>query len=147
MNDHRKLDRLLDLRRHEEQRSILDLAMARRRVLDAEETLRQLLEQRQALESDLEEMSGASIGELKTLRLLIEQVDNSIRNARTILSAAQAVEREKQQSMTEAAQDRDALERVVLPRHEQAREMERIAEQKQSDELAALRFRNGESSS
>lgn len=147
MNDHTKLDRLLDLRRHEEQRTILDLAMARRSVLDAEETLRQLLAQRQALEADLEEMSGASIGEVKTLRLLIEQVDNSIRNARTILGTAQAVEREKHESMVDAAQDRDALERVVIPRHEQAREMRRAAEQKQSDELAAIRFRNEETSS
>lgn len=143
MNDHKKLDRLLDLRRHEEQRSILDLAMARRRVLDAEEALRQLLEQRQALESDLEEMTGGSVGELKTLRLLVEQVDGGIHNARSILAMAVAAESEKQQSMTAAAQDRDALERVVLPRHQEAREMERIAEQKQSDELAAIRFRNG----
>ena len=147
MNDHKKLDRLLDLRRHEEQRSILDLAMARRAVLDAEETVRQLLAQRQALESDLEEMRGGSVGEVKTLRLLIEQVDNSVRNARSILQAAQTREGEKMESMTEAAQDRDALERVVLPRHEQARELERMEEQKQSDELAAIRFRSGDSSS
>jgi len=147
MNDHRKLDRLLDLRRHEEQRSILDLAMARRAVLDAEETVRQLLAQRHALESDLEEMHGGSIGEVKTLRLLIEQVDNSVRNARSILQAARTREGEKMESMTEAAQDRDALERVVLPRHEQARELERLEEQKQSDELAAIRYRSGDSSS
>ena len=143
MNDHRKLDRLLDLRRHEEQRSILDLAMARRSVLDAEETVRQLLEQRQALESDLAEMRGGSVGEVKTLRLLIEQVDGGIQNARSLLAMAVATEGEKQESMTEAAQGRDALERVVLPRHQQAREMERMNEQKQSDELAAIRFRNG----
>lgn len=146
MNDHRKLDRLLDLRRHEEQRSILDLAMARRKVLDAEETLRQLLEQRRALESDLEEMTGASVGEVKTMRLLVEQVDGSIQNARSILAMAVATETEKQQSMTEAAQDREALERVVAPRHRRARELERMAEQKQSDELAAIRFRNEGSS-
>lgn len=147
MNDHKKLDRLLELRRHEEQRSILDLAMARRTVLDAEETLRQLEAQRQALEADLDEIRGGSIGEVKTLRLLIEQVDNSVRNARTILAAAQATEREKVDSMTVAAKDRDALERVVEPRHQQAREMERMKEQKQSDELAAIRFRRQGSSS
>lgn len=145
MSEHKRLDRLLDLRRHEEQRKILDLASARRGVLDAEESLRQLARQRKALEADLEEMRGASIGEVKTLRMLIEQVDNGIRNARSVLAAAVATESERQESMNEAAQNRDALERVVRPRHEQAREMERIAEQKQSDEIAALRFRNGNS--
>ena len=143
MTDPKTLDRLLDLRRHEEQKRAVELASAKEAVRDSEASLELLQERRSELEAELESLAGESVGQLKTLRLLIEQVDHGIHNARSIRAMAAATELEKAQEFTKAMQQREALERVVIPRREEARELDRRNEQKAADDLTALRYARG----
>lgn len=147
MTDHRKLERLLDLRRHEENRRAVQLAMARRALLDAQTALENLENQRRELESTTVENSRDSVGQWKTVRLLIEQLDHGIHNARTVVVLAEASLSEKVEELETATRNREALERILIPRHAQTRALERLAEQKHADEVAAHRFRTGEQAS
>jgi flagellar export protein FliJ len=135
-----KLERLLDLRRHEEERRAVELAMARQAVRDAELALTKLEAQRGAAEDALKRLHGESVGEVKTLRLLIEQLDQGIHNANTVRALAAATVVEKEQMVIEAGRRVETLERVIVPRNEQLRALERIAEQKLDDEAALARF-------
>jgi flagellar export protein FliJ len=144
MTDHKKLDRILDLRRHEEQRRTVELAMAHQAVRDADAAVRQLEAQRSELERALQNLSGESVGLVKTFRLLLEQVEQSVHNALTVRALAEATVEEKIERLEQANRSREALQRVVVPRHAQARALERMAEQKQEDEASAHRFRSGE---
>lgn len=144
MTDYKKLARVLDLRRHEEQRRAVELAMAREAVRDSEVALEQMRRQRAELEAELEGLSGESVGQMKTLRLLMEQIDNGIHNALSVRALAAATEAEKLEALTKAAQNREALEKVVGPRREAALAHERQVEQKAIDDLIALRYRAGE---
>ena len=143
MTDHRKLDRLLELRRHEEQRRAAELAMARSALIDASEAVAKLTAQRAELEALVAEGGADSIGQVKTTRLLIEQVDQGLHNARTVLALAEATVAEKIEALEQAHQNCEALERIIAPRYAQARALERMADQKVQDEIAAHRFRSG----
>jgi len=143
MTDHRKLDRLLDLRRHEEQRRAVELAMARGALIDAEGAVSKLTRQRVELEELVNNGEAGSIGHVKTTRLLIEQVDQGLHNARTVLALAESAVAEKLQALTQAHQNCEALERIIAPRQAHARAQERSADQKAQDEIAAHRFRSG----
>ena len=143
MTDHRKLERLLDLRRHEENRKAAQLAMARRALLDAREALGKLEEQRRELETP-SAGGNDSVGQWKTVRLLIEQLDHGIHNARTVVVLAEAALAERVEELEAATRNREALERILVPRHAEVRALERMAEQKQEDEIAAHRYRSGE---
>lgn len=141
MTDHQKLSRLLDLRRHEEQRRAVELAMARNALIDATDAVGRLEAQRAELDTMLADGVVDSIGQVKTARLLIEQVEQGLHNARTVQALAEATVSEKIEALEEAMQGREALERVIGPREAQARALERLAEQKAEDEAAAHRYR------
>ena len=144
---HSKLDRLLDLRRHEEELRTAELAFARQAAAEAEEALRSLEEQRRQLEQILGDVGGESVGQVQTLRLLLEKLDQGITNALVVRQLAAATAEEKAEYFTVANRDREALERVVIPRHEHARALQRVVEQKQEDEAALVRFRSSGSGS
>lgn len=141
MTDPGRLDRLLDLRRHEEERRTLELVMAHQAVSDAEEALTKLRAQRREVEVTLERVRGESVGQVQTLRLLLEQLDQGIQNASTVMALATATAKEKAVALAKASRDREALERVVIPRRERARAVQRVAEQKLEDEAALAQFR------
>lgn len=140
MNDVTKLGRLLDLRRHDEQKRTIELAMANKAVSDSEAALEALARQRGELEAAVAH-SNDSVGQLKTLRLLLDQVDVSVRNANSVRALALATVDEKIEALTEASRYREALERVVGPREEQMRVLQRLAERKEEDESALVPFR------
>ncbi len=141
MNRRTKLDRLLDLRRDEEGRRAFELSMARQAVADAEEALSRLRAQRLEVDAALEKMIGAPVGEVVMLRLLVEQLDRSIHNAHTLSTLAAATVTDKEAGYIEASKRRESLERVVVPRLEQARALERLAERKHEDEVALHPYR------
>lgn len=141
MNRRTKLDRLLDLRREEEGRRAFELAMARQAVADAEEALSKLRGQRREVEEALERIVGEPVGEVMMLRLLVEQLDRSIQNAHTLSTLAAATVTDKEAGYVEANRRRESLERVVIPRLEQARALERLAERKHEDEVALHPYR------
>ena len=144
MTDHRKLDRLLDLRRHEEQRRAVELGLARQAVTDASVALDELRLRRADLERFFSSPAAESVGQAKTVRLVIEQVDLGTQNAQTVLALAEATLSEKLKAFEEASRAREALERVLVPRVAEAEALERVAEQKREDEVAARRFHGGE---
>ncbi len=144
MTDYKKLQRLLDVRKHAEQRCAVDLAHARDAVREAEKTLERMREQRADLEAELARAGGDSVGRMKTLRLLIDQVDNGIHNAMSVRALAAATEAERLQALEKASQDRELVEKIVQPRKERARAAERQTEQKAIDELNMQRYRAGE---
>ena len=143
MTDYKKLERLLDVRRHNEQRCAVDLALAREAVRDSEAALERMQRQRAELEAELEGTEGA-VGQMKTLRLLMDQVDQGIHNARSVRALAAATEAERRAALEKAAQDRELLEKVVQPRKERARADARMREQKAVDDLNQRRFLMGE---
>lgn len=140
MNDVSKLGRLLDLRRHDEQKRTIELALANKAVSDSEAALEALARQRGELEAAVAQ-SNDSVGQLKTLRLLLDQVDVSVRNANSVRALALATVDEKIEALKEASRYREALERVVGPREEQMRVLQRLAERKEEDESALVPFR------
>jgi flagellar export protein FliJ len=142
MTDPSKLDRLLELRRHEEARRTAELALARQAVSDAELALHKLAEQRSAAQNMSRDLGGESVGALKTIRMLLEQIDQGIQNANTVRALAAATVTDKEDQLREAEQRRDTLERIVVPRHEHARILKRMAEQKVEDEAALTQFRS-----
>lgn len=144
MNDPKRLDRLLDLRRHEEERRAMEFVMAQQAVSDAEQALSALEAQRKQLEEQLEQMSGESVGQVQTLRIFLEQLDQGIRNARTVCALASATASEKVEALAKASQDREAMERVIGPRREQADAFRRMMDRKAEDEAAMDRFRRSQ---
>lgn len=138
-----KLNRLLDLRRHEEDRCKTEVACARQALRDAEDTLRRLEMQRTELESGNAEAPGESVGRMRTLRFLLDQVDQGIQSARVAQSVAAAAAEAKLAELAEAVRQRESLERIVIPRQAQIQAMQRMAEQKIDDEAALTRFRVG----
>jgi len=58
-----------------------------------------------------------------------------------VQALASATVAEKEEQLREAEQRRDTLERIVVPRHEHARALQRMAEQKLEDEAALVQFR------
>jgi len=143
MTDPTRLGRLLDLRRHEEERRALELVMAQQAVSDAETALEELEAQRRRVEASLERLRGESIGKVKTLRILLEQLHLGVRNARTVCAVAAATASEKVEALSKASRDREALERVIIPRQRRAEALQRIVDQKAEDELAMDRYRRG----
>lgn len=121
----------------------MELAMASQAVADADEALRKLREQRGQIEEALGKTSGESVGGVLTLRLLVEQLDRGIQNALTVRTLAAATVTEKQEAFLEAGRRRESLERIVIPRLEQARALERLAERKLEDEVALTPYRLG----
>ncbi len=98
---------------------------------------------RAEIEAALARISGESVGEVLTLRILLEQLDVGIQNARTVQALAAATVADKESGLAEAEKRREALERIVTPRQEEARALERLAERKQEDEVALTRHRLG----
>jgi flagellar export protein FliJ len=137
-----RLDRLLDLRRHEEEQRLFELALAQQSVVDAQEALARLRERRAEIERALADSDGESIGEVQTLRLLLEQLDRTIQNAATIGALASGTAAEKEQKYMEARRSREALEKVIAPRVEEQRTAERLIEQTREDEVALIQFRS-----
>ena len=146
MNDPKRLERLLELRKHEEEKRALQLVMAQQAAIDAQSALDELEAQRKRVEESIERLSGESVGRMKTLRLLLEQLDNGIRNARTVHALASATASEKVEALAKASREREALERVIEPRREQIEAVQRVMDQKAEDELAIDRFRRGRGS-
>ncbi|MBT8489281.1 MAG: flagellar export protein FliJ [Gemmatimonadetes bacterium] len=141
MNSPKRLDRLLDLRKHEEERRAMEFVMAQQAVSNAEQALSSLEAQRRQVEQQLENASGESVGQVQTLRLVLEQLDQGIHNARTVCALAAATASEKVEALAKASQDREAMERVLGPRREQAEALRRMMDQKAEDEVAMERFR------
>jgi flagellar export protein FliJ len=135
------LDRLLDLRREEEGRRAFELSMARQAVADADEAMRGLRGQRREVEHVLGGLSGELVGEVMTLRMIVEQIDRSLQHAHTLVTLASATVTEKEEAYAEANKRRESLERIVIPRLEQARALERLAERKYDDEVALQPYR------
>jgi flagellar export protein FliJ len=125
----------------------VELGLARTALVEALAALEQLRGQRADLERLFAAPSGESVGQAKTVRLVIEQVDQGIHNARTVLALAEAAVAEKRRELEKAAQEREAVERVLAPRMAQVQALERLAEQKLEDEVTAIRFRTGETPS
>lgn len=144
MNDPKRLNRLLDLRKHEEERRALEFVMAQQAVSDAEQALTSLETQRRQVEDQLENASGESVGQVQTLRMVLEQLDQGIRNARTVCALASATAADKVEALAKASQDREAMERVLGPRQEQAAAFRRMMDQKAEDEVAMDRFRRSQ---
>lgn len=143
MNDVSRLLRLLDLRRNEEDRRKAEMARARQALDDAEQALLQLDVQRTELQSVMDAIRGESVGQLRTVHLLVEQVDRGIKNATTMRGVAATTVATKAAELAEATARRESLERIVVPRQEHARALQRLAEQKLDDEAALIRFRRG----
>lgn len=119
----------------------MEFVMAQQAASDAEQALSALEAQRREVEEQLENAVGESVGQVQTLRLVLEQLDHGIQNARTVCALAAAAASEKVEALAKASQDREAMERVLGPRREQAEAVRRMMDQKAEDEVAIERFR------
>jgi flagellar export protein FliJ len=145
MKDVKRLSRLLDLRKHEERRRAAELGEARRLLDEASEGVRRLETQRSELERVRSGDGSPSVGHLKTMHFLVEQLDKDLSRAREALVRAQGELDDKVEAFSEAANDSEALERVIEPRRSAAQRRERASEQKQQDDMSSMRhLRNGD---
>ena len=146
MKDVKRLSRLLDLKKHEERRRAAELGEAQRLLEEASEGVRRLETQRSELERARLGDASSSVGHLKTMHFLVEQFDKDLSRAREALARAQGELDAKVEAFSEAANDSEALERVIEPRRSAARQRERTSEQKEQDDISSMRrLRNGDS--
>lgn len=120
----------------------MELALARRGREDAEAAVERLREQRAAVERAVAAMSGESVGDVMTLRLLLEQLDRALHNACALGALASATEAEKHDKYVEARNRREAMERLVSVRAQRVQSLERLVEQSGEDEAALVTFRS-----
>ena len=139
MKDVKRLSRLLDIRRHEERKRASELGEARRLLDEAAAGVRRLETQRSELERARIGDTGSSVGHLKTMHFLVEQLDQDLTRAREALLRAQGEVDDRVEAFSEAVNDSEALERVIEPRRSAARQEERKAEQKQQDDMSSIR--------
>ena len=78
MKDVKRLSRLLDIRRHEERKRASELGEARRLLDEAAAGVRRLETQRSELERARIGDAGSSVGHLKTMHFLVEQLDQGV---------------------------------------------------------------------
>jgi len=137
----RQLDQLLDLRKRDEDQRAAEAALAQQAERDAMRALQELRAQRVQVERALERLRGESIGQVQTVRLLLEQIDQGIRNARAVGALASAALEEKMEALRVARTDREALERVVDSRRRELHATERLVERRLEDETAMQLYR------
>lgn len=135
------LQRLLTLRRFEEERKTGELVRARRLEEAASEIVQVMRDRRSEIRSSLGDQAASSVGRVQTLNVLLDHVDAGLRNALGVELAASGDVREREEAFLIATRDREAIERVVRDRSEHAKRQREAIEQKLLDEIALERFR------
>lgn len=137
------LARLLEIRRRAEEQRSSELVRARRALSEAHGDLMDLMGVKDRLLASMSEGSGATVGDVQSMRMVAEQVDRGIHNARVLRDAAVAEADARAEAFQDAALDRESIERIVSARLEVARQLRRSTEQKLQDEIALVRFCTG----
>jgi flagellar FliJ protein len=132
------LQKVLELREEEEQNRARALADAERR---AEEARRQLDYVRQIRAEEAEKLmrahtEGCSVGQLRNLGQVIEQLTARVEHAEERYDEAAAVVRSTREELVSAMQDRRVMDQLRDRKHDAWRLALRGAESKQMDELA-----------
>ena len=134
------LDRLLELRRRMEESRTADLGRARAAMREADEAVQSLEERRRDARRTLEETDDCSVGQVQSLRMVLDRIDAGLRNARTVRKAAESEADARTAEFIDATRDREAVERVLQSRQEHARQLRQASEQKTLDEVAIHQF-------
>ncbi len=134
------LDRLLQLRRRMEEARTAELGRARAAMKEADEAVQSLEDRRRHAQRSLQDVDDCSVGQVQSIRLLLDRIDAGLRNARTVRRAAESEADARAADFIDATRDREAVERVVQTRHEHARQLRQASEQKALDEVAIHQF-------
>lgn len=134
------LDRLLELRRRMEEARTAELGRARAAMKEADEAVQSLEDRRRDAQRTLEEAEDCSVGQVQSLRLVLDRIDAGLRNARTVRKAAETEADARAAEFIDATRDREAVERVVETRREHARQLRQASEQKVLDDVAIHQF-------
>lgn len=136
-----RLGRVLDLRRQVEKEKARHVAEARRRSEDARLARENLSEVQRMGRAELAEAHrvGGSIGHLRNMELVLEAMENQLREAEKLSQEADESLLESVARYTEAFKARRTLDQLRDRRLEEWRTEESRREQKDMDELAITR--------
>jgi len=141
-NFHFSLGRVLELRRQVETEKARSVASARRRSDEARKAWEDLAEVQRAGRHAMSEahQAGGSIGQLRNMEFVLEQMAGKLENAQERRQAADEHLVESMKNYVEALRDRKSLDRLRRRRLEEWKTEENRREQKDIDELAVTRF-------
>jgi flagellar export protein FliJ len=146
-----RLQQVLHLREQEEQAVAARLAEAETAVDDARVAQKALESIRQAGSSALRDAHGAepTIGQLKTIGYVIEQLNHHIVDAQARVDMAEQLVQQARSDLTSALQARRVLSRLRDRHFTSWKTDENASEMREMDELALSRFarRDGDASS
>lgn len=137
-----RLQKVLDLRLWKEQERAGQLSAARQEMEKAAQALENLSAVRSATRDQiaLAHGAGGTVGHLRNLREVLNQLDARIEEAAGRHQAAEENVQESLARYTEALQERRILERLREKQEEASRIAENQAEQKALDEIAVTRY-------
>jgi flagellar FliJ protein len=138
---HFSLGRLLDYRRHTERQKAQTLVHAREESDSAKRAKEDLLEIQRAGRKKLAEahQSGGSIGVLRNMEFLLEQMEEHVKAADEVCQVADEKLVESVRRYSEAVQERNSLDRLKDRREQEWKVEEGRREQKEIDEIAITR--------
>lgn len=138
---HFSLGRLLDFRKSEERKKAQSLAHARQESDSARRAWEDLVQLQQAGRAKLAEAhrNGGSVGILRNMEFLLEQVEEHVRAAGEVSREADEKLVESVKHYTEAVRERNSLDRLKDRRMKEWKVEEGRREQKEIDEIAISR--------
>ena len=136
-----RLGRVLDLRRQVEKEKARNVAEARHRSEEARKARENLSEVQRMGRAELAEAhrAGGSIGHLRNMELVLEAMENQLREAEKVSVEADEGLEDSMSRYTEAFKARRTLDQLRNRRLEEWKTEESRREQKDMDELAITR--------
>ena len=136
-----RLGRVLDLRRQVEKEKARSVAEARHRSDEARKARENLSEVQRMGRAELAEahQAGGSIGHLRNMELVLEAMENQLREAERVSEEADESLVDSMAHYTEAFKARRTLDQLRSRRLEEWKTEESRREQKDMDELAITR--------
>jgi flagellar FliJ protein len=140
---HFRLQQYLGIKEQIEEQKELEYGKALQKLEEEKNLLRQMNEQLIQQTEDLRTAVQNAIDpvEIRHLNTSIERLKNFIQQQETRVEAAEAFAEKKRLELIEAMKERKALEIVRDNAREQFIKDERLAEQKQTDELVSFKYK------
>lgn len=141
-----RLQQVLDLRASQERDLATQLAAALGAEHTAKEQLDGLRAERDAGAERAQDGRAHSVGELTNLAFIMQQLDDQIIDAHSIVSAANSSVSQVKEALTAAFRDRRVLDRLRERHEETYRVVAENADRRTMDDIALSRFVHNDNS-
>jgi flagellar FliJ protein len=135
-----RLQSVLDIRQRDEQDAGVKLADAENKVDEARVAQKALESIRESGSEAMHAAHAPTIGQIRTIGYVLEQLGHHIADAKTRVAAAEQVVTQARADLTSALQARRVLSRLRDKHFENWQKEDNAQEMKQMDEFALARF-------